>query len=198
MATVTGTVVCEGGPRPSIAFVHDDPTLCSAAAWWAGVARTSAVALVPFALVGAVTAVAAGASLGRLALWVLAGAAGGAGVRAAVTALTRRRIVLDEAGDAPVGPVPRLRLSRFGLAVLARGWVVWPAIVLLGGGHTPGEALVAAVWSPAVVAAWAASGAAVMAAVVRRSEEREDVRLLFPAGVRQRAAAGHVLRTAPR
>jgi hypothetical protein len=198
MGTVTGTVVCEGGPRPSIAFVHDDPTLCSAAEWWSGVARISAAALVPFALVGAATAFAADASLGRLALWVLAGAAGGAGVRAAVTALTRRRVVLRDAGEAPVGPVPRLRLSRFGLAVLARAWIVWPAIVLLGGRHTPGEALVAAAWAPAVVAAWAASGALVMAAVVRRSEEREGVILLFPAGVRQRVAAGHVLHTAPK
>jgi hypothetical protein len=198
MGTVTGTVVCEGGPRPSIAFVHDDPTLCSAAEWWSGVAQISAGALVPFALVGAATAFAADASLGRLALWVLAGAAGGGGVRTAVTALTRRRVVLRDAGEAPVGPVPRLRLSRFGLAVLARAWIVWPAIVVLGGGHTPGEALVAAAWAPAVVAAWAASGAVVMAAVVRRSEEREGVRLLFPAGVRQRVAAGHVLHTAPK
>jgi hypothetical protein len=198
MGTVTGTLVSEGGPRPSIAFVHDDPTLCSAAEWWSGVARTSAAALVLFALVGAAAAVVAGASVGRLALWVLAGAAGGAGVRAAVAALTRRRVVLCEAGEAVVGPVPGLRLSRFGLAVLARAWVVWPAIVLLGGGHTPAEALVAAAWSPAVVAAWAASGAAVMAAVIRRSEEREGVLLLFPAGLRQRVAAGHVLHTAPK
>ena len=198
MGTVTGTLVSEGGPRPSIAFVHDDPTLCSAAEWWSGVARTSATALVPFALVGAATAFVAGASVGRLALFVLAGAAGGAGVRGVITALTRRRVVLREAGEAPVGPAPRLRLSRFGLAVLARAWVVWPAIVLLGGGRTPGEALVAAACSPAVVAAWAASGAVVMAAVVRRSEERAGVRLLFPAGVRQRVAAGHVLHTAPK
>ena len=198
MGTVTGTLVSEGGPRPSIAFVHDDPTLCSAAEWWSGVARTSAAALVPFALVGAAAAVVTGASVGMLALWVLAGAAGGAGARAAVAALTRRQVVLCEAGEAVVGPVPGLRLSRFGLAVLARAWVVWPAIVMLGGGHTPAEALIAAAWSPAVVAAWAASVAAVMAAVIRRSEEREGVLLLFPAGLRQRVAAGHVLHTAPK
>jgi hypothetical protein len=198
MGTVTGTLVSEGGPRPSIAFVHDDPTLCSAGEWWGGVARASAAVLVPFALVGAAAAVAGGESLARFALWVLVGAAGGAGVRVVVTALTRRRIVLREAGDALVGPVPGLRLSRFALAVLARAWVVWPAIVLLGGQATPGHALVAAAWAPVVVAAWAASGAGVMAALVRRAEERQDVRLLFPAGLRQRVAAGHVLHTAPR
>ncbi|MGH3075371.1 MAG: hypothetical protein ACRDQC_10605, partial [Gaiellales bacterium] len=63
---------------------------------------------------------------------------------------------------------------------------------------TPGHALVAAAWAPVVVAAWAASGAGVMAVLVRRAEERRDVRLLFPAGLRQRVAAGHVLHTAPR
>jgi hypothetical protein len=198
MGTVTGTLVSEGGPRPSIAFVHDDPTLCSAAEWWSGVARASAVVLVPFALVGAATAVLAGASLARFALWVLVGAAGGAGVRLVVAALTRRRTVLREAGDAPVGPVPGLRLPRFALAVLARAWVVWPAIVLLGGPATPGHALVAAAWAPVVVAAWAASGAGVMASLVRRAEERQNLRLLVPAGLRQRVAAGHVLHTAPR
>ncbi len=195
---VTGTLVSEGGPRPSIAFVHDDPTLCSAAEWWSGVARVSAAVLVPFALVGAAAALVAGASLASFALWVLAGAAGGAGVRLVVAALTRRQIVLREAGDALVGPVPGLRLSRFALAVIARAWVVWPAIALLGGRATPGHALVAAAWAPVVVAAWAASGAGVMAVLVRRAEERRDVRLLFPAGLRQRVAAGHVLHTAPR
>ena len=198
MGTVTGTLVSEGGPRPSIAFVHDDPTLCSAAEWWSGVARASTAVLVPFALVGAAVAVLADASLARFGLWVLAGAAGGAGVRVVVAALTRRRTVLREAGDALVGPVPGLRLSRFALAVLARAWVVWPAIVLLDGPATLGHALVAATWAPVVVAAWAASGSGVMAALVRRAEERQDVRLLFPAGLRQRVAAGHVLHTAPR
>ncbi|MGH3140102.1 MAG: hypothetical protein ACRDQE_10235 [Gaiellales bacterium] len=198
MGTVTGTLVSEGGPRPSIAFVHDDPTLCSAAEWWSGVARVSAAVLVPFALVGAAAALVAGASLASFALWVLAGAAGGAGVRLVVAALTRRQIVLREAGDALVGPVPGLRLSRFALAVIARAWVVWPAIALPGGQATPGHALVAAAWAPVVVAAWAASGAGVMAVLVRRAEERRDVRLLFPAGLRQRVAAGHVLHTAPR
>jgi hypothetical protein len=198
MGTVTGTLVSEGGPRPSIAFVHDDPTLCSAAEWWSGVARTSAAALVLFSVGGVVAAVVAGASVGRLALWVLGGAAGAAAVRVAAAALTRRRVVLREAGDSPVGPVPGLRLSRFALAVLARAWVVWPAIVLLGGPHTPGQALVAAAWSPAVVAAWAVSGAAVMTILVRRSEQRRGVLLLFPAGLRQRVAAAHVLHTAPK
>jgi len=198
MGTVTGTLVSEGGPRPSIAFVHDDPTLCSAAEWWGGVARASAAVLVPFALVGAAAAAVAGASLTRFALWVLVGAAGGAGVRVVVAALTHRRTVFREAGDALVGPVPGLGLSRFALAVLARAWVVWPAIVLLGGQATPGHALVAAAWAPVVVAAWAASGSGVMAALVRRAEERQDVRLLFPAGLRQRVAAGYVLHTAPR
>lgn len=198
MGTVTGTVVCEGGPRPSIAFVHDDPTLCSAAEWWSGVARVSAAVLVPFALAGLAAALAGGAPVWRLVLWTLAGAAGGAGARVAVAAISRRRIVLRDAGDAPVGPVPELRLGRFALAVLARAWVVWPAIVLLGGRHTPGQALVAATWAPVVVAVWAASGAAVMTALVRRAEDRRGVQLLFPAGLRQRVAAAHVFHTAPR
>lgn len=195
---MTGTLVSEGGPRPSIAFVHDDPTLCSAAEWWSGVARASVAVLVPFALVGAAAALAAGAPLWKLALWTLAGAAGGAGVRVAAAAVSRRHLVVREAGDAPVGPVPELRRSRFALAVLARAWVVWPAIVILGGPHTAGWALVAATWSPVVVAAWAASGAAVMSALVRRAERRRGVRLLFPVGVRQRVAAQHILHTAPR
>jgi hypothetical protein len=198
MGTVTGTLVSEGGPRPSIAFVHDDPTLCSAAEWWSGVARASVAVLVPFALVAAAAALAAGVPVWKLALWTLAGAAGGAGVRAAAAAAPRRDRVIREAGEAPVGPVPRLRLARFALAVLARAWVVWPAVVLLGGRHTAGWALVAATWSPVVVAAWAASGAAVMTALVRRAERHHGVRLLFPAGLRQRVAAAHVFHGAPR
>jgi hypothetical protein len=71
-------------------------------------------------------------------------------------------------------------------------------VALVGGGATPRQALVAAAWSPAVVAAWAACGAAVMAAAMRRAERDRGVRLLIPAGLRQRVAAGNVLHTAPR
>lgn len=198
MGTVTGTVVCEGGPRPSIAFVHDDPTLVSAAEWWASVARTAVLVLVPFALLGAVVTVAAGAPAWRFEAWLAAGAVAGAGVRLAALALSRRQVVLRDAAGAATGPAPRIRAARFAAAVLARAWVVWPAVALVGASATPRQALLAAAWSPAVVAAWAACGAAVMADAMRRAEQAHGVRLLIPAGLRQRVADGHVLHTAPR
>lgn len=198
MGTVTGTVVCEGGPRPSIAFVHDDPTLCSAAEFWTAVARTAVLVLVPFALLGAVATIAADASALRFAAWLAVGAAAGAAVRVAALGVSRRRVVLREVDGAAVGPAPTISPARFAAAVLARAWVVWPAVALIGGGATPRQALVAAAWSPTVVVAWAACGAAVMAAAMRRAERRRGVRLLVPAGLRQRVAAGNVLHTAPR
>jgi hypothetical protein len=197
VGTVTGTVVCEGGPRPSIAFVHDDPTLCSAVEWWRAVARVAALVLLPLALFGAVATVAAGASPWRFEAWLAAGAAAGAGVRLAALVLSRRRLVLRDAAGASVGPVPRISAARFAAAVLARAWVIWPAVALVGTAATPREALVAAAWSPAVVAAWAACGAAVMADAMRRAERARGVRLLVPAGLRQRVAAGNVLHAAP-
>jgi hypothetical protein len=197
MGTLNGTVVCEGGPHPSIAFLHDDPTLCSAAEWWTAVARAAARVLVPFAVLGAVAGLAAGAPVWRLAAWIAAGTVAGAGVRLAAHALTRRAIVLRDAAGAAVGPVPRMSPARVAAAVLARAWMIWPVVALVGASPTPRQALVAAAWSPSVVAAWAAAGAAVMAAAMRRGERTHGVRLLLPAGLRQRVAAGPVLHTLP-
>ena len=85
MGTVTGTLVSEGGPRPSIAFVHDDPTLCSAAEWWSGLARAAAALVVAFAFAGVAVALAAGAAVAGLAAWLLAAGAGGALLQLAAT-----------------------------------------------------------------------------------------------------------------
>ena len=198
MATVTGTLVSEGGPRPSIAFVHDDPTLCSAAEWWGGLARSAAALVVVFALAGAAASLAAGVPDVSLALWVLAGGAGGACARLAATVRRERRIAVSETGHGPTGPAPQPTLLRLAGALLARAWVAWPVIVIAGGERTPGHALAAAAWAPAVTAAWTACGAAAAAWRIRRLERRRGVEVLFAVGMRQRALAPPVIRAAPR
>ena len=82
--------------------------------------------------------------------------------------------------------------------MLARAWVVWPAIVLLGGQATPGQALCRRGMGAGRGRRMGGVRRGGMAACVRRAEERHRAsRLLFPAGLRQRVAAGHVLHTAP-
>jgi hypothetical protein len=198
MATVTGTLVSEGGPRPSIAFVHDDPTLCSAAEWWSGLARLAAALVAAFALAAAAACLVVGAPVVSLALWALAGGAGGACARLAAAVRRERRIAVSEARPQDTGPAPRPTLLRLAGALLARAWVAWSVIVIAGGQRTPGHALAAAAWAPAATAAWTAGGAAVAAWRIRRLERRRGVEVLFAAGTRQRALAPPVIRAAPR
>jgi hypothetical protein len=198
MGTVTGTLVSEGGPRPSIAFVHDDPTLCSAGEWWSGLARSAAALVAAFALAGAAASLAAGAPVAGLAVWVLAGGAGGACARLVAFVVRRRRFAVSETGLEPTGPAPQPQLVRLAGALLARAWVAWPVIVIAGGERTPGHALAAAAWAPAVAAAWTACGAAAAAWRIRRRERRSGVEVLFAAGMRQRALTPPVIRAAPR
>ena len=110
MATVTGTLVSEGGPRPSIAFVHDDPTLCSAAEWWSGLARSAAALVVAFALAGAAASLAAGVPRRE------SRAVGARGRR-------RRRVCAPRRGRSPRTPDRRLgdraRAHRAGTAANA-------------------------------------------------------------------------------
>jgi len=194
---VTGTLVSEGGPRPSIAFVHDDPALCSAAEWWSGLARRAAALVALFALAGVAASLAAGASAAGLAVWVLAGGAGGAVVQLAVSVRREGRLEVQET-DGASGAAPQPALHRLAGALLARAWVAWPVIVVAGGGRTPGQALAAAAWAPAVTAAWTACGAAAAAWRVRRWERRRGVEVLFAAGMRQRAMTPPVIRAASR
>ena len=194
---MTGTLVSEGGPRPSIAFVHDDPTLCSAAEWWSGLARAAAALVAAFALAGVAASLAAGASVAGLAVWVLAGGAGGALLQLAATVRREYRLGGPEPHEPP-GPAPQPALHRLAGALLARAWVAWPAIVIAGGGRTPGQALAAAAWAPAVTAAWTACGAAAAAWRIRRVERHRGVEVLFAAGMRQRSLAAPVVRAASR
>ena len=120
MGTVTGTLVSEGGPRPSIAFVHDDPTLCSAAEWWSGLARAAAALVVAFALAGVAASLAAEASVAGLAVWVLAGGAGGALLQLAATVRREYRLGGPEPHEPP-GPAPQPALHRLAGALLALG-----------------------------------------------------------------------------
>lgn len=192
---MTGTLVSEGGPRPSIAFVHDDPTLCSAAEWWSGLARAAAALVVAFAFAGVAVALAAGASVAGLAAWLLAAGAGGALLQLAATVRRERRLDV-QATPEPPGPAPLPALHRLAGALLARAWVAWPVIVIAGGGHTPSQALAAAAWAPAVTAAWTACGAAAAAWRIRRWERHRGVEVLFAAGMRQRALSPPVIRAA--
>jgi len=59
-------------------------------------------------------------------------------------------------------------------------------------------ATTAVAWAPAMVAAWTAASALFVVAVTARWERRRGHRILFPAGVRQRAADPYLLYTAPR
>ena len=195
---MTGTLVSEGGPRPSIAFVYDDPALCSAAEWWNALARAAAALLVPFVLAGLLAAAAGGGSFPAFAAWVSGAGLAGAAMRVAAGLFgPRARVGADAGGEDAAGPAPRPALPRLAAALLARAWVAWPLIVVAGGIHAPGHALVAAAWAPAVVTAWTAAGAAVAAARIRRLERRHGGRVLFPAGARQRAHVSPVIRPAP-
>jgi hypothetical protein len=200
MDTVTGTLISEGGPRPSIAFVYDDPALCSAAEWWSALARAAAALLVPFSLAGIVAAAAGGGSLLGFAASVAGAAVAGAAVRVqSGRRRSRTPLVVEAGGDDVAGPAPpAFALPRLAAAMLARAWIAWPLLVLAGGIRTPEHAFLAAGWAPAVVTAWAAAGAAVTAARIRRLERRHGGRVLFPAGARQRAHVAPVIRPAQR
>jgi hypothetical protein len=198
MDTVTGTLISEGGPRPSIAFVYDDPALCSAAEWWSALARAAAALLVPFSLAGVIAAAAGGGSPLAFAAWVAGAAVAGAAVRVLSGRLRSRTPMVVEAGGDAAGPPPPFALPRLAAALLMRAWIAWPLLVVAGGIRTPEHAFLAAVWAPAIVTAWAAAGAAVTAVRIRRLERRHGGRVLFPAGARQRAHVAPVIRPAPR
>jgi hypothetical protein len=199
VGTQRGIVVSEGGPRPSKVFVHDDPRLCAALPWWRELARASGALLVPFVALGAAAArlgdVPAGAYLG----WLAAAAAGAVVLHVLRSARIRRRVVYREAAaGAEMAPATRLSRRRLAAALLAR---IWPAVALVAvfsGDHSGARLLTALAWAPAMVTAWTTASAMFVVAVTARWERKRGLRLLFPAGVRQRAADPYVLYTAPR
>jgi hypothetical protein len=192
-------VVSEGGPRPSKVFVHDDPRLCAALHWWRELAAASAALLVPFAAIGAAASRLAGTAAWPLAAWIAVAAGAGIALHLLQTARIRRRVVYREAGaGAELAPPQRLSRPRLARAFLERMWPAVPVVLLAGGGHGATHLLVAVAWAPAMVAAWTGASATLVVATTTRWERRRGVRLLFPAGVRQRAADPFVLYTAPR
>jgi hypothetical protein len=199
VSTQRGIVVSEGGPRLSKVFVNDDPRLCGAVAWWRELARASLVLLAPFAALGAVAAWLAEASLTAYAAWLAAAVAGGVGLHVLRTVRVRRRIVYRRAvADTEVAPAARLSRPRLAAELLARIWPVVALLLVAGGGHGGARLLVAVACAPAIVTAWTAASAAFVVATTARWERARGLRLLFPAGIRQRAADRYVLYTAPR
>lgn len=189
----------EGGPRPSKVFVHDDPRLCTALHWWRELAYASAALLVPFAGVGVAASWLAGDPAWPLAAWLGAAAAGAVVLHLLRSVRIRRRVVYREAGTgAELAPPARLSRPRLARAFAERIWPAVAVVALAGGGHGAEHLLVAIAWAPAMVAAWTAASATFVVAATTRWERRRGLRLLFPAGVRQRAADPFVLYTAPR
>lgn len=198
MDTQRGIVVSEGGPRASKVFVNDDPRLCAAVAWWRELARASLVLLAPFAAVGAAAGWLGEASVAAYLAWLAAAVAGGVGLQVLRTVRGRRRVVYREAAaDAEMAPAARLSRTRLAAALLTRIWPVVAVLMLAGGGHGGARLLLAVAWAPAMVAAWTAASAASVVAASARWERERGVRLLFPAGIRQRAADPDVLYTTP-
>jgi hypothetical protein len=199
MGTLRGWVVSEGGPRPSIVFVHDDPRLCVAVQWWRELARASAVLLVPFAALGALATHVDGASLVRYAAWLAVAAAAGVVLRLAWSVSMSARVEYRpmEAG-AETAPPQRLSLRRLAVVLISRIGPAVAAIAIAGGARGAGSLVLAVAWGPAVTAAWTAATAGSVVAFTSRWERRRRLRLHFPAGARQRAAAPYVLYTTPR
>ena len=194
-----GKVVSEGGPRPSIAFVHDDPRLCVAVQWWRELARASAVLLVPFAALGVLAARIQGASEIRYTAWLAAAAAAGVALRLAWSMAMRGRVEYRpvDAG-AETAPPQRLSLRRLAVVLMCRTGPALAVILVLGGGRSAGSLVLAVAWAPGLTAAWTAATAAFVVRSTTRWEHRRRLRLHFPAGARQRAAAPFVLYTTPR
>jgi hypothetical protein len=199
VGTQRGIVVSEGGPRASKVFVNDDPRLCAAVAWWRELARASLVLLAPFAALGAAAAWLGEASPAVYLAWLAAAAAGGVLLHLLRTVGLRRRVVYRAAApDAEVAPAARLSRTRLAVLLVARIWPVVAVLLVAGGGHDGARFVVALAWAPAMVAAWTAAWAVSVAATASRWEHERGLRLLFPAGLRQRAADPYVLYTAPR
>ena len=199
MGTQRGIVVSEGGPRASKVFVNDDPRLCAAVAWWRELARASLVLLAPFAALGAAAAWLGDASPAVYLAWLAAAAAGGVLLHLLRTVRLRRRVVYRAAAaDAEVAPAARLSRTRLAALLVARIWPMVAVLLVAGGGHGGTHLIVALAWAPAMVVAWTAASAASVVASASRWERERGLRLLFPAGLRQRAADPSVLYTAPR
>jgi hypothetical protein len=199
VSTQRGIVVSEGGPCASKVFVNDDPRLCGAVAWWRELARASVVLLGPFALLGAVAAWLGRASVEAYLGWLAVAVAGGVCLHVVRSLVLRRRVVYrPAAAGAEVAPAQRLSRTRLAAALVGRIWPAVAVLLLAGGGHGGTRLVVALAWAPAMVAAWTAASAASVVAASVRWERARGLRLLFPAGVRQRAADPHVLYTAPR
>lgn len=199
MGTQRGIVVSEGGPRASKVFVNDDPRLCAAVAWWRELARASLVLLAPFAALGAAAAWLGEASPAVYLAWLAAAAAGGVLLHLLRTVRLRRRVVYRAAAaDAEVAPAARLSRTRLAALLVARIWPMVAVLLVAGGGHGGTHLIVALAWAPAMVVAWTAASAASVVASASRWERERGLRLLFPAGLRQRAADPYVLYTAPR
>ena len=194
-----GIVVSEGGPRASRVFVNDDPRLCAAVAWWRELARASLVLLGPFAVLGAAAAWLGHASVAAYLAWLAVAVAGGVCLHVVRSLSLRRRVVYREAAaGAELAPAQRLSRTRLGAVVVCRIWPAVAVLLLAGGGHGGTRLVVALAWAPAMVAAWTAASAASVVASAARWERERGLRLLFPAGVRQRAADPYVLYTVPR
>jgi nitrate reductase NapE component len=199
VGTQRGIVVSEGGPRASKVFVNDDPRLCAAVAWWQELARASFVLLAPFAALGAGAAWLGDASPAAYLAWLAAAAVGGVLLHVLRTVGLRRRVVYRPAAlEAEVAPAIRLSRIRLAALLVARIWPVVAVLLVAGGGHDGARFAVALAWAPAMVAAWTAASAASVVASASRWERERGLRLLFPAGLRQRAAEPYVLYTAPR
>jgi hypothetical protein len=198
VGTQRGIVVSEGGPRPSKVFVNDDPRLCPAQAWWSELARASLAVLGPFAALGAAAAWLGHASVAAYAAWLAVAVSGGVGLHVLRAARIRSRVVYREAApDAEVASAARLSRARLAAVLLGRIWPAVAVLLLAGGGRGDGI-LVAVAWAPAMVAAWTAASAAYVVLVTTRWERERGLCLLFPAGLRQRAADPYVLYTVPR
>jgi hypothetical protein len=199
VGTQRGIVVSEGGPRPSKVFVHDDPRLCAALLWWGELARASGALFLPFAGIGAVAAWLCHATASAYVGWLAAAPACAVGLHLLRRARLRRRVVYRAAAaDAELAPAVRLSRLRLAAAFLTRMWPAVAVVVLFSGDHGGTRFLTALAWAPAMVAAWTATAAVLVMAATTSWERKRGLRLLFPAGVRQRAAEPYVLYTAPR
>ena len=180
-------------------FVNDDPRLCAAVAWWRELARASLVLLGPFAVLGAAAAWLGHASVAAYLAWLAVAVAGGVCLHVVRSLSLRRRVVYREAAaGADVAPAQRLSRTRLAAVIVCRIWPAVAVLLLAGGGHGGTRLVVALAWAPAMVAAWTAASAASVVASAARWERERGLRLLFPAGVRQRAADPYVLYTVPR
>jgi hypothetical protein len=124
--------------------------------------------------------------------------AGGVCLHAVRMVGLRRRVVYRQAAaDADIAPAQRLSRTRLAAVLVGRIWPAVAVLLLARGGHDGAQLAVALVWAPAMVAAWTAAWAASVVAASARWERERGLRLLFSAGLRQRAADPYVLYTAP-